>query len=217
MGGSCLWPRGGSQGGPRLTAAAWRFTLGPSGGRPGGGSWLRDVLGRGAAWRRRQRRGARRERGRAGGAAGGGDRAGARGEPAEARAAAAGGARAGERGGPARPGQFPEPHPAAEGSGRASGACALLGVGRWWPRRSGELPRREVRLRALGRAGGRAPAVVAGAPGSRASCRAEEARAGAQGSVEVPSITVTNPEVFHVNTYFSNFKSIPLCCAVGDS
>lgn len=216
-----MWQRGRSPGGPRVAAAASHFTLGSSGGRPGGGSWRRDVLGRGAAWRRRQQRwGARRGRGRAGGAAGGGDRAGARGEPAPTRAAAAGGARAGERGGAARPGRFPEPHPAAEGSRRAGGACALLGVGRWSLRRSGKLPRGAVRRRALGRAagscvrGGECPGIACLAGSARPfPCRrAEEAQADTQGSVEVPSITVTYLKALHVNTFFST--SSPYPCAV---
>lgn len=177
-----------------MAAPAFRFSLASSGGRPGSGSWRRDVLGRGAAWRqqrRQQRRGARRGRGRVGGAAGGGDRAGARGEPEATPAAAAGGARAGERGGAARPGRFPEPHPATEGSRRAGGACALLRVGRWSLRRSGKLPRGAVRLRALGRAagscvrGGECPRIpcLAGSARPFPCCWAEEAQAGTQGSV----------------------------------
>ena len=190
---------------------------------PGGRSWRRDVFGRAAARRRRrrQRRGARRRPRRTGGASGGGDRAGVRGEPAAARAAAAGGAGAGEPGGSARSGRFPEPHAAAEGSGPAGGrrpGCGRLGeLGSAAFREAEQLTPRAVDG-ALGAGRGvacrgptrsRVPGWVSAALSHPSG--GEDSQARAQGSGEVPSITVTYLKALHVNTLPLGIGSPGLC------
>lgn len=192
---------------------------------PGGRSWRRDVFGRAAARRRRrrrrQRRGARRRPRRTGGASGGGDRAGVRGEPAAARAAAAGGAGAGEPGGSARSGRFPEPHAAAEGSGPAGGrrpGCGRFGeLGSAAFREAEQLTPRAVDG-ALGAGRGvacrgptrsRVPGWVSAALSHPSG--GEDSQARAQGSGEVPSITVTYLKALHVNTLPLGIGSPGLC------
>lgn len=214
---------GRSQGSPRAAALPSASRRGPPAAVPGGRSWWRDVLSRGAAAGRR-RRGARRGRGRAGGAGGGRDRAGSRDEPAAARTAAER-ERAGERGEGRRRSvrvRGREPRPAVEGRGPTRGPCRSSAPrGALAPRLSGKPPLGAVRRRSQEEPRGRASADASAGPG--VACLmgsawpvpwrpAEDSQAGAQGSEEMPSIVVIYLKASLVNTSFST--SSP-CLALG--